>query len=274
MRRALLVVAVVALAATGCTPLKRPAAVPTPTRSGFVFAEHMVAAAYSLPVTRCTGPRHAATSAQAPTHGPHGSINGTGSAAVALTFDDGPDPVNTPLMLEVLAACGVKATFCLIGNKVHRYADLVRRIVAEGHTLCNHSWQHNTELGTYGWAAIYDDLSRTSNAIHDAVPDAPVAYFRAPGGAWTNDYVAVAHALGMTPLNWDVDPWDWNFSVNGTGEAMTTHIISHVESHIRPGSIILSHDNLKPATVEAYRRMLPWLTAHYTLIALPTAAQA
>ena len=84
------------------------------------------------------------------------------------------------------------------------------------------------QAGTYGWAAIYDDLSRTNNAIHDAVPDAPIAYFRAPGGAWTNDYVAVAHALGMTGLNWDVDPWDWNLPVNGTGEAMTNHIVSHV----------------------------------------------
>lgn len=273
MRRLLFIAAIVALTTTGCTPLtwpEQPDPVPTPSRSGFVFADNMAAAAYALPVTRCSGPRHLSTAAQAPAHGPHGSINATGSTTVALTFDDGPDPVHTPQMLDVLAACGVKATFCLIGNKVQRYADIVRRIVAEGHTLCNHSWQHNTQLGTYGWGPIYDDLSRTNNAIHSVVPDAPIPYFRAPGGAWTSDYVAVAQALGMTSLNWDVDPWDWNFNVNGRGEAMTVHIVDHVRAHTRPGSIILSHDNQKPDTVEAFRRLLPWLTAHFDLIALPT----
>jgi peptidoglycan/xylan/chitin deacetylase (PgdA/CDA1 family) len=194
----------------------------------------------------------------------------TGSGAIALTFDDGPDPVNTPLMLDVLHACGVKATFCLVGYKVASYPDLVRRIVAEGHTLCNHTWLHNTQLGTYGQALIRDDLQRTNNAIHAAVPDVKVKYFRAPGGMWTADYASVARQLGMTPLDWDVDPWDWNFAKYGTGEDMTNHIVSHVESHIRPGSIVLSHDNQKPTTVAAYRILLPWLTARYTLIALPT----
>jgi peptidoglycan/xylan/chitin deacetylase (PgdA/CDA1 family) len=204
--------------------------------------------------------------------GPYGVIRVTGSAAVALTFDDGPDPVNTPAMLDVLKACGVKATFCLIGNKVNRYADVVRRIVAEGHTLCNHTWDHNTQLGTYGQESIRQNLQRATDAIHAVVPGVPIAYFRAPGGEWTQDYVTVAHQLGMTALDWDVDPWDWNFAVNGTGATMTAHIVSDIEAKVRPGSIILSHDNAKPATVEAYRQLLPWLTARFELIPLPTGA--
>src|SRR6185369_6644307 len=126
--------------------------------------------------------RKMVTTAPAHRSGPFGVHQTTGSAAVALTFDDGPDPVNTPLMLDVLKACGVKATFCLIGNKVAANADLVRRIVAEGHTLCNHTWQHNTQLGTYGPDLIREDLQRTLNAIHSVVPGTPVSYFRAPGG--------------------------------------------------------------------------------------------
>jgi peptidoglycan/xylan/chitin deacetylase (PgdA/CDA1 family) len=186
-----------------------------------------------------------------------------------LTFDDGPDPVNTPLMLDVLKTCGVKATFCLVGAKVSRNADVVRRIVAEGHSLCNHSWAHNRDLGTYGPDAIRTDLQRTNNAIHSVVPDVPISYFRAPGGLWTSDYATVARALGMAPLDWDVDPWDWNFPKYGHGEAMTTHVVEFVREHVRPGSIILSHDNEKPTTVEAYRILLPWLIARFTLIALP-----
>jgi len=172
-------------------------------------------------------------------------------------------------MLDVLRECGVKATFCLVGYKVAKYPDVVRQIVAEGHTLCNHTWLHDTKLGTYGQAQIRQDLQRTTNAIHAAVPGAPVSYFRAPGGMWTQDYVTVARQLGMTPLDWDVDPWDWNFPKYGTGDAMTTHVVTTVEERVRPGSIVLSHDYQKPTTVAAYRILLPWLTARFTLVALP-----
>jgi len=261
MRRLVPVVLLTVMALTGCSA-PAPLAVKAP-RLEFVSHRTMPIAA------PCSGPTSMVTTAPARVTGPYGSLRTTGSAAVALTFDDGPDPVNTPLMLDVLKACGVTATFCLIGTKVSRNADVVRRIVAEGHTLCNHTWQHNTQLGTYGVQAILEDLQRTNNAIHAVVPDAKVSYFRAPGGEWTADYVTAARQLGMAPLDWDVDPWDWNFPKYGEGEAMTAHIVEHVRGHVRPGSIILSHDNQKPTTVEAYRRLLPWLTARFTLVALP-----
>jgi peptidoglycan/xylan/chitin deacetylase (PgdA/CDA1 family) len=224
----------------------------------------------SASALNCVGPIAAARATPASQVGPYGAREVTGSADVALTFDDGPDPVNTPLMLDALRECGVKATFCVIGNKVSLYADVIRRIVAEGHTLCNHTWSHNTQLGSYGQAAIRQELQRTNDALHAIVPNAPIAYFRAPGGMWTADYVTVARQLGMTPLDWSVDPWDWNFAKYGTGDAMTTHVVSWVEANVRPGSIVLSHDNEKPATVAAYRILLPWLKARFILIALPT----
>jgi peptidoglycan/xylan/chitin deacetylase (PgdA/CDA1 family) len=177
--------------------------------------------------------------------------------------------VNTPAILDVLRQCGVKATFCVVGYKVAMYPDVVRRIVADGHTLCNHTWEHIRQLGTYGQPRIAQDLQQTLDAIHAAVPGAPVAYFRAPGGAWTKDYVIVARRMGMTPIDWDVDPWDWNFDKFGTGQTMTRHIVSTVEGTVRPGSIVLSHDYQKPATTAAYRILLPWLMARFTLIALP-----
>jgi peptidoglycan/xylan/chitin deacetylase (PgdA/CDA1 family) len=201
--------------------------------------------------------------------GPHGSRQTTGTAAVALTFDDGPDPVNTPRMLDVLRQCGVKATFCVVGYKVAMYPDVLRRIVAEGHTLCNHTWRHVMQLGGYGPHLIRDDLQRTTDAIHAIVPAATVRYFRAPGGFWTDDYVTVARQLGLVPIDWEVDPRDWDFANYGTGQTMTDHIVATVEANVRPGSIVLSHDYQKPATTAAYRILLPWLTARFTLTALP-----
>ena len=74
----------------------------------------------------------------------------TESAAVALTFDDGPDPNYTPKMLALLKKHDVKATFCVVGVQVEQFPQLVRDIVADGHTLCNHTWKHDTTLGTRG----------------------------------------------------------------------------------------------------------------------------
>jgi peptidoglycan-N-acetylglucosamine deacetylase len=280
MRRLLLIVMALMLAATGCsrsattaTPI--PSVSPSeeaPEGPDTPPASTSPEPIESAPPPDCVLPTMPLTVAAARAVGPYGAQRTTGSAAVALTFDDGPDPVNTPLMLDVLRHCGVKATFCVIGYKVALYPDVIRRMVAEGHTLCKHSWMHIMLLGTYGQVRIRQDLQRTNDAIHAAVPNAPVSYFRAPGGFWTADYVSVAKQLGMKPIDWDVDPWDWNFSKYGTGQAMTTHIVSAVEGHVRPGSIVLSHDNQKPTTVAAYRILLPWLTARFTLIALPSAA--
>ena len=79
--------------------------------------------------------------------GPSGSVNHIDGTQVALTFDDGPDPRLTPRLLDLLAAAGVKATFCLIGRKAAAHPGIVARIAAEGHTLCNHSWSHRMDLG-------------------------------------------------------------------------------------------------------------------------------
>jgi peptidoglycan-N-acetylglucosamine deacetylase len=90
----------------------------------------------------------------------YGAWRDTGTPSVALTFDDGPDPVYTPKMLDVLHRHGVKATFCVVGSRVGKYAKLVRRIVAEGHTLCNHSWRHRRDLGKQAEAVILADLTK------------------------------------------------------------------------------------------------------------------
>ena len=193
----------------------------------------------------------------------------TGSSAVALTFDDGPDPNLTPQILDLLKQQGVKATFCVIGSRARDYPDLVRRIAAEGHTLCNHSWQHLMELSARDPSYQHWDLSGTNDAIRAAVPNATIKYFRAPGGNFTKQLDDLAAGYGMTSLNWDVDPRDWDAAQFGKGASMVNHIVTVVQQTTRPGSIVLSHDRAHPDTLTAYQTLLPWLKEHHQLIALP-----
>lgn len=196
--------------------------------------------------------------------GPYGSRMTTGSPEVALTFDDGPDPRYTPQTLAALRKHHVKATFCLIGENVQNHPDLVRAIVADGHTLCNHSWGHDMSLGKRSRNVILADLLRTNKAIRAAAPGAQIAYFRQPGGNWTYPVVSVAQKLGMTSLHWTVDPSDWR--VPGAARIAAT-----VAAGTEPGSIVLLHDagGNRQGTVDALRSILPDLTSRFQLEALP-----
>jgi peptidoglycan/xylan/chitin deacetylase (PgdA/CDA1 family) len=209
--------------------------------------------------------------------GPGGSLTHTGSKGVALTFDDGPDPKLTPRLLDLLKKNNVKATFCVLGYRAKAHPELIKRIVAEGHTLCNHTWDHSLTLAakkagggyTHTDAQIRSDLKRTLDAIHAAVPTAKVPYFRAPGGNFTKRLVNIAASLGMKSIYWSVDPADWDNGRYGRGSAMTKHVISAVKHQVGAGGIVLSHDLSTPETIEAYKTLIPWLKARYKLIPLP-----
>ncbi|MGW5670810.1 polysaccharide deacetylase family protein [Micromonospora sp. NPDC003776] len=196
--------------------------------------------------------------------GPYGSRMSTGSSQVALTFDDGPDPQYTPQVLALLKEYGVKATFCVVGENAENHPDLIQAIVADGHTICNHSWSHDLNLGKRSPDAIRADLLRTSDAIHAAAPNARIAYFRQPGGNWTRPVVSICEELGMTPLHWAVDPADW--TAPGAPK-----IINSVLTQVGPGSIVLMHDagGNRSGTVQALQRLLPELQDRYQLEALP-----
>jgi peptidoglycan/xylan/chitin deacetylase (PgdA/CDA1 family) len=201
--------------------------------------------------------------------GPYGVLTKTGSDGVGLTFDDGPDPTYTPQFLDLLKQQGIKATFCVVGKRAILYPDLLRRIVAEGHTLCNHSYYHDMALGKMTIPAMTKDLQDTLDVIHKAVPGYRVRYFRAPGGNFTQTLVNAAASLGMRSLSWAVDPRDWDFPTYGTGQSMVNHIMTVVQGQARPGVVILSHDLSKPDTLAAYRLLIPRLKARYTLIPMP-----
>ncbi len=222
------------------------------------------------PVKAKASPSAAATPSDAPTPttsdtegGPAGSINSTGSSAVALTFDDGPD-ASSMTVLDLLAQYHVKATFCIIGRQVAAHPDVIRRIVADGHTLCNHTWDHDLNLANGSEDHIRSEMQQTSDAIHAVVPDAKISYFRAPGGGFSTQVDQIAAGMGMRSLDWNVDPQDW--SMPGVQA-----IISNVMTHTAEGSIVLMHDGGgdRSQTVEALRTILPNFTSRFTLVPMP-----
>jgi peptidoglycan/xylan/chitin deacetylase (PgdA/CDA1 family) len=168
-------------------------------------------------------------------------------------------------VLDLLAKYHIKATFCVIGRQVAAGADVIRRIVADGHSLCNHTWSHDIRLKTRTPDQIRDELQRTNDAIHAIVPGVPIKYFRNPGGEFSPETVSIAASMGMQSIYWRVDPQDWRKPGPGA-------IISNVMSHTGPGAIVLMHDGGgdRSGTVTALRTILPNFEHRFTLIALPT----
>ena len=202
-----------------------------------------------------------ATLAAAPaadaTTGPTAEIvdsTGRPGRTVSFTFDDGPDPANTPALLDVLRRTHVRAVFCLWGEHARQYPALVRRIVREGHILCNHSMNHD-DLSTKSAADIRADLRATNAAIRSAVPFARIPYFRAPYGAW-GESPAVAAGLGMQPLGWRLAIADWE-------PPGTDVLVERLLTGITPGAVVLMHDGGgdRSQTVDAVTEVIPTLRA-------------
>jgi membrane peptidoglycan carboxypeptidase len=176
-----------------------------------------------------------------------------GGRSLALTFDDGPSQY-TSAMLDLLAQYHIPATFCVVGESVAANPAQLRRIVADGHALCNHSTHHD-ELGHATAERVRDDIATTDAAIAAAAPGSTVTYFRAPYGDWGVS-AKVAQDLRHTPVGWSVDPDDW--TMPGVEE-----IVSRIEHQLTPGVVVLVHDGGgdRHQTVEAMRVLIPRLLA-------------
>jgi peptidoglycan-N-acetylglucosamine deacetylase len=172
--------------------------------------------------------------------------------AIALTIDDGPDPLYTPQVLEVLHQYRVTATFSMIGVHVAAYPDLARSVAAAGHEIANHTWTH-ADLAKMPAHAVHAELVQASRAIRAATGVHP-GLFRAPYGAWSAEVIRECEHLKMMPLDWSVDPRDW-------ARPGTRSIIHNILENTRPGSIILEHDGggNRAQTVAALRVVIPAL---------------
>ena len=175
-----------------------------------------------------------------------------GARGVNITIDDGPDPVWTPQVLDVLRQYGVKATFCMVGTQAQAHPDLVKQVVAAGHRLCDHSVSHDTTMDKKPQAYQAQQILDAERMITQASGGVRPMYYRAPGGAFTPYSRHLAASRGMRPLGWNVDSKD--FERPGTAA-----IVATVERELPGGPTILFHDagGDRSQTVEALRRILP-----------------
>jgi peptidoglycan/xylan/chitin deacetylase (PgdA/CDA1 family) len=170
---------------------------------------------------------------------------------VALTFDDGPDPVHTPQVLDVLAREGVSATFFLIGERAAAAPGLARRIAAEGHDLGNHTWSHRS-LWLCGPAGTRRQVTRGHEAIAAAAGTAP-RFFRPPWGMTNLAMFAALRRLGTPCVFWSVQP-------EGRRPVAPGRQLRHVAARARPGAIVDLHDaDGVPGAGERLVAMLPGL---------------
>jgi len=151
---------------------------------------------------------------------------------LALTFDDGPDPASTPALLDALAAVGARATFFVIGARAERHPELVARILAEGHEIGNHTWDHPS-LPTLPIADQEAQLRRA----RDQLQGAGDRLMRPPYGDHTLATARLARRLGYRMVLWNSHAEDWR-----DHDAET--IASRICDEAAPGAIALLHDTL------------------------------
>lgn len=157
---------------------------------------------------------------------------------IALTFDDGPHPVYTDILLDGLAARNVKASFFVLGEHVEAYPELVERMYKEGHLIGNHTYSH-IQLKESNREQYKQELLKTSELIQE-ITGREVMYVRPPYGSWDKSF---EEELNMFPVLWNIDPVDW-CSTNADC------IAQKVVKRSKENAIILLHDNYE-STVNA-----------------------
>ncbi len=169
---------------------------------------------------------------------------------IAMTYDDGPHPRNTPRLLDMLRARNIKATFYVIGGSVDRYPQIVRRIVAEGHEIGNHTYTHRN-LKTLSNPEVRRELARTREAIIRAAGVQPRTMRPPYGALYQRQRLTIWQDFGYPTVLWAVDPKDW--------QRPGVEVVKHrILSDTRNGSIVLSHD-LHAPTVDAMPETLDGL---------------
>jgi len=174
----------------------------------------------------------------------------TKNKVVAITFDDGPHPTFTPLLLKALREERVQATFFLLGREVNKHPKIAIQIHKEGHELGNHGYSHSV-MRKLNQNQIYQEIIKTQKAIVRHVGVRPYL-FRPPYGEMTPSIMKVNHQLGYRLIRWSLDPKDWDQHQNAN------MIVRHVQKNVRPGDIILFHDGglNQKETIRAVRSVI------------------
>ena len=180
---------------------------------------------------------------------------------VALTFDDGPDQVMTPKVLDVLKKYNIKATFFLVGANIDKNSEIVKRMVAEGHIVANHTYSHRGVFPLSSKQCVMNELQQCNEAIKSCVGVWP-KLFRPPFGV-TNPIIGNAvRTADMTAIGWSIRSLD---TVKGKSRS---EICRRVESRLHSGAIILLHDRCDGADELLEGVIQAILKSNYSIISL------
>ncbi len=175
------------------------------------------------------------------------------SKKIAITFDDGPHPRYTSIILDILAEHGAHATFFVIGQNADQYPELLARIQREGHEIGNHTYLHRNLQKTPP-IVIREEILTAEQTILEQTDQRP-KLLRPPGGLYNDDVCKAARALEYEVILWTIDTLDW-------AHTPSEEIVKKVQSNIKSGDIILCHDFVggeASPTPEALRIILPML---------------
>ena len=185
-----------------------------------------------------------------------------GVHSIALTYDDGPSPRNTPALLDVLAEHGARATFFLIGEHVRKHPELARRVAEAGHFIGNHTMMH-PNLSRQSGTRIRAEIQRCQATLEDTLGISPVL-FRPPYGARTPSVLKIARGMGLAPVMWNVTAHDWdarrasavlaridNAVIRNQRKGVASNVLLHDASHL-DGAVPASRE----ITIDVTRALL------------------
>jgi len=177
---------------------------------------------------------------------------GSGPSAgrrIAITFDDGPTPGVTDVVLDELKKRNLHSTFFMIGKRVIEAPELAQRVLAEGHEVCNHTFNH-LKLNTLSDQQVEWEIQKTQDTICEVTNKVPT-WLRPPYGAFRKNQIGIPQSKELGVVFWSVDPRDWS----QPGE---DKIVDTILTETKPGSIILCHD-LHKQTANCVGRILDGL---------------
>ncbi len=154
---------------------------------------------------------------------------------VAFTFDDGPSPIYTPQILDILREYNIPATFFVVGAHLEKYPAIGERIAAEGHEIGNHTYDH-MHVPTTAAPELSAQILKTNIEILKATGQYP-DYIRPPRGFYDDRFRRLAELMGQTIVLWSLSSQDWRPGMSADG------IVNRVLTKVKPGDIILFHDS-------------------------------
>ncbi len=167
---------------------------------------------------------------------------------VALTYDDGPDPLSTPHFLDLLSSHDRFATFFLLGEHAARHPGLVRQMADRGHEIAVHGWDHRC-LAAKRPGTLRGELARTRDLIEEIAGERPV-WYRPPYGVLTTEGMFAARAAGLRTVLWSAWGRDW------TASATSESIVTSVRRGLKPGGTVLLHDTDRTSAPNSWMRTL------------------